>query len=610
MHRIHLPRLQCAAGAFAAALLLFDGEALVASGGALSRRPMTHTANTPQAAASGHITPGDFDGDGHTDLTIFRPSNQTWYTLSWSGTASTVVWGRAGDVPLFGDFDGDGRCDHAMFRPSDSTWAILRSTLGELTVSFGTPGVRPVPEDYDGDRRTDLAFYDPRTGEWHRRLSATGVEEVTAWGATTDIPVPADYDGDGRADLAVYRPSNGYWFIVDSSGGMRVVMWGGKTPENWSRSGGEGSDVPMPVDVNGDGRANPVVYSPRFGTFRVLLQRHPDGIHWDSYEIDFFDGEGVPFAGNFDGDYNSIELGVYRPSDGTWTSQNGPTVVRWGLPADVPAPADYDGDGRLDPAIFRHSGDWIVNTSSTSSVVTIPWGDERDAPVPGDYDGDGQADAAVYYWNRWRIRYSSGGEATTNLGWLGNVPVCADFDGDGRTDLAVLTSDFTRNWWYVAGSSIGPFTRELGAPGDVPARADYDGDGWEDVAMYRPATGVWQILTSGTAWLQTTEFTWGLPRDVPVARDYDGDGWDDIAVFRPSTGTWFLNRSTAGPVAINFGVEGDIPLPGDYDGDGKADLAVYRPSTARWFIFSSQTATVTTIALGDTHDVPVGGVRW
>ncbi|HEX6123857.1 MAG TPA: VCBS repeat-containing protein [Pyrinomonadaceae bacterium] len=141
---------------------------------------------------------GDFDGDGATEVTVVRatPNGElAWYMLKSNGnqsyTVSTVqTFGLASDLPVAEDFDGDGRSDLAVYRPSNSTWYILRSGSGQLQVTpFGSAIDVPQPGDYDGDKKADLAVYRPTTGVWYFWLSASNSQEVVAWGKPGDKPV-------------------------------------------------------------------------------------------------------------------------------------------------------------------------------------------------------------------------------------------------------------------------------------------------------------------------------------------------------------------------------------------------------------------------------------
>ena len=78
---------------------------------------------------------GDFDGDGRSDIGVYRDGE--WFIFRSSDGGATVTgWGGlAQDIPLPGDYDGDGKTDIAVYR--DGTWYILRSSDGVATVMTG-----------------------------------------------------------------------------------------------------------------------------------------------------------------------------------------------------------------------------------------------------------------------------------------------------------------------------------------------------------------------------------------------------------------------------------------------------------------------------------------
>lgn len=131
----------------------------------------------------------DFDGDGRTDISVFRPSEGIWYILqSSNNTVRIQSFGLMGDKIVSGDYDGDGRTDFAVFRPSDGNWYVLRSSDSAVSiVTWGLSTDKPVPGDYDGDGRTDMAVF--RNGVWYILQSSTGIPTYSTWGLASDIPV-------------------------------------------------------------------------------------------------------------------------------------------------------------------------------------------------------------------------------------------------------------------------------------------------------------------------------------------------------------------------------------------------------------------------------------
>ena len=242
------------------------------------------------------IDSGDYNGDGKSDVAIFREANGLWAVRD----ITRFYFGASGDDPVPGDYDNDGITDAGIFRGSNGLWVIRNITRAY----YGAAGYIPVPGDYNGDGKCDPGLFRSSNGLW-------AVKDLTRvyWGAQSDLPVPGYYSHSRQKYIGIFRPSNGLWAIRDLT---RTYF------------GGEANDVPLPSVAGGIGGWEPAIFRPSTGLwavksgFRAYVGNEAD----------------KPAPGDYDG-YGGNEPAIFREVSGLWVAREA-TRCYFGRSGDVP----------------------------------------------------------------------------------------------------------------------------------------------------------------------------------------------------------------------------------------------------------------------------------
>ena len=214
-------------------------------------------------------------------------------------------------------------------------------------------------------------------GDGTFRVEDHPVENFSRWMATAGVfSISGDFDGDGTTDLALLRDTGGWTTVpmafTSADRGLQIKNLPAGNLPDWV--GEDGVNV-IDGDFDGDGKTD------------LALIRQTSG--WTTIPMAFSNGDGT-FRITNKMDFQSM-AGDFP----AWAATEGVEVID----------GDFDGDGKTDLALVRHTPGWTTipmgfsNGDGTLRVTNMPAGrfvewmaTEGVEVIDGDYNGDGKTD--------------------------------------------------------------------------------------------------------------------------------------------------------------------------------------------------------------------------
>ena len=216
----------------------------------------------------------DVNGDGKDDAVILE--NGAWKGAFSDGTLfseSTVLltYGApevGSKQALMGDVNGDGKADAVLFNPDEGNWQVSFSEGNRFaepvlwSTGNGVGSTKQFLADVNGDGNDDaiIYFHTGLVGAWYVGISdGTGAfggfsPWINEFGHTADGHLLADVNGDGKADAIVFEKGTGNWSVALSDGTAFVNQG------VWKSGFGSDAEEGFAYDVDRDGRADIAYY--------------------------------------------------------------------------------------------------------------------------------------------------------------------------------------------------------------------------------------------------------------------------------------------------------------------------------------------------------------
>jgi len=397
-------------------------DTITLSANATGTGPQSLTAMVPvvqNTTIAQPMSTNDANGKPY-DFSINLPFNLTNGQIGLGVVVLDVFSGNASPVSspvtvtivsVTSDYNGDSYSDAALYSRNTTantgTWLVQNTTLVPATplpppfwftsgTAFGPARVTPFQGDFDGDGLSDLAYYQSSNETWYMYDSQTKtMSSFAITGATTSsIPVVGYFDANAPEEVGVYTFANGVgtFTVTDATHGLRTVTF----------PSAQAGDIPVPGSYNGIGPNSPghdqfALYRPNNGNFYVLQANGTFttlnlgvGSSPDLSSL-------VPVPGNYNPYLNTsvspavwvedTEAAVFDPNTGVYTilGPSGVYTVGGFEKGDIPAPADYAGNGSTQPVVFRPStGQFLefITVNGKPTLTAIATFGQASADIP------------------------------------------------------------------------------------------------------------------------------------------------------------------------------------------------------------------------------------